>query len=227
VDWHVWAIMVPFVSCSVGVYAFTATVPTVVKDLGYSSANAQLMTIPIYVFALDMTLGIARRADHAQQRSPFIMGMLSVSVIGFIVQLAIPRPKYPGLTYFFLFLIAGGLFSPFTAVCALMANNLAPSTKRAVVMALIISMGNLSGICSANIFFTAEAPRYPAGFGVCLGTSLAGIIVTYILRLAYQRENKRRDDMIASEGEEGFRARYTEQELLEMGDRSPFFRYTL
>ncbi|KAG9767952.1 MFS general substrate transporter, partial [Aureobasidium melanogenum] len=226
-DWHVWAIMIPFVSCSVGVYSFTATAPSVVKGLGYTSANAQLMTIPIYVFSLGTTLGVAWWADRVQQRTPFIMGMLSVSCVGFIAQLAIPHPKYPGVSYFFLFLIAGGLFSPFTAVCALMANNLAPSTKRAVGMALIISMGNLSGICGSNIFFQAQAPRYPTGFGVCLGTSTAGVVVTYALRKAYQRENKARDDLLVREGEEGIRAKYTEQELLDLGDRSPLFRYTV
>lgn len=40
-------------------HSFTATVPTIVKDLGYTSANAQLMTIPIYVFAVICVLIVA------------------------------------------------------------------------------------------------------------------------------------------------------------------------
>lgn len=44
----------------------------------------------------------------------------------------------------------------------------------------------------------------------------------------YGRENKRRDAlMIELGGEEGVKARYSEQELLDMGDLSPFFRYAL
>src|ERR1051325_10453669 len=38
---------------------FTATVPSIVEDLGYSSANAQLMTIPIYLFAVICVLVVA------------------------------------------------------------------------------------------------------------------------------------------------------------------------
>lgn len=38
---------------------FTATVPTIVEDLGYSSAKAQLMTIPIYLFAVICVLIVA------------------------------------------------------------------------------------------------------------------------------------------------------------------------
>ena len=32
-DWKVWGAIIPFWACSIGTYAFTATVPTVVKDL--------------------------------------------------------------------------------------------------------------------------------------------------------------------------------------------------
>lgn len=46
-DWKNWAAMVIYCGVSVGVYGFVATVPTVVRDLGYTAANAQLMTIPV------------------------------------------------------------------------------------------------------------------------------------------------------------------------------------
>lgn len=41
---------------TIGVYGFTATVPSVIEDLGYSSANAQLLTIPIYLAAMIVVL---------------------------------------------------------------------------------------------------------------------------------------------------------------------------
>jgi len=226
-EWRVWATIVPFWSCTVGTYGFTATVPSVVEDLGYSSANAQLMTIPIYVFGMLLTLIFAFWSDRVQQRTPFIMCGLSIAVVGFIAELAIPHPRMPGVTYFFLFLVAGGLYCPFTCIVTLIANNLAPSSKRAVGMALLISVGNMGGICGSNIYIAKEAPKYPAGFGTSLAVCVAGIISTGILRISFQRENKKRDEFLAREGEEGIKAKYTEQELLDMGDRSPFYRYTL
>lgn len=51
--------------------------------------------------------------------------------------------------------------------------------------------------------------------------------MAFVLRIAYKRENAKRDELLAREGEEGLKAKYTEEELLDMGDRSPFFRYTL
>ncbi|KEF58777.1 uncharacterized protein A1O9_03620 [Exophiala aquamarina CBS 119918] len=226
-DWRIWMSIFPFWACSIGTYGFTATVPAVVRDLGYTSANAQLMTIPIYVVAMIATVIVAFWADHVQQRTPFIMGGFAIGVVGFIAELAIPHPKYPGVTYFFLFLVSTGLYCPFTCIVALTANNLAPSSKRAVGMALLISVGNMGGICGSNIYLARQAPKYPVGFGVGLTTCVLGIIAAFILRWEYKRQNNLRDETIAREGADAVRARYTEQELLDLGDRSPFFRYTL
>jgi cyanate permease len=96
-----------------GAWRFTATVPAVIQQLGYSSANAQLLTIPIYVFAMIMTIIFAFWSDRAKQRSPFIMAGFSIAAAGFIGQLAIPHTRLPGLTYGFLFPVAAGLYCPF------------------------------------------------------------------------------------------------------------------
>jgi MFS family permease len=226
-EWTVWLMVLPFWACSIGIYGFSATLPSVVKDLGYSSANAQLMTIPLYLAATVLTVIVAFWSDRIQQRTPFMFAGFSVAAVGLIAQLAIPHPKYPGVTYFFLFLIIMGLFAPFPCVLTVIGNNIAPSSKRAVSMALLASLGNMGGICGSNIFIAKQAPRYRAGYGTCLAICLLGIIAAVIIRIYYKRENKRRDELLAREGEQGLRAKYTELEFLEMGDKSPFWRYTL
>ena len=87
-------------------------------------------------------------------------------------------------------------------------------------MALLISVGNFGGIAGSNIFIASQAPKYPTGFGVGLGICCAAIIMAFFLRTVYARENRKRRELIESEGEEAIRARYTEQELLD----SEFFR---
>ncbi|KAM0721089.1 hypothetical protein Q7P37_003375 [Cladosporium fusiforme] len=226
-EYKIWCSWVMFWANTIGVYGFTATVPAVIQQLGYSSANAQLLTIPIYVFAMIMTIIFAFWSDRVQQRSPFIMVGFSFAAAGFIGQLAIPHTRLPGLTYGFLFPVAAGLYCPFIHIVCWTANNLAPSSKRAVGMGLLISVGNLGGIAGSNIYIASQAPKYPTGFGVGLGMSIAAVIMAYVLRKACERENKARQKMLDDEGEEAVRARYSEQELLDMGDKSPFFIYTL
>lgn len=226
-DWKIWAATLVFWGNTVGVYGFTATVPSVIKGLGYTSANAQLLTIPIYVFAAILTLIFAWASDLTRKRSPYIIAGYSIAIAGFIAQLAIPKPKYPGITYGFLFPVAGGLYCPFTCLVSWIGNSLAPSSKRAVGMALLISVGNMGGIMGSNIYLAREAPKYRTGFAASLAMCCLAIIMTFVLRWAYSRENAKRDALIATEGEDAVRARYSPEELLLLGDKSPFYRYTL
>ncbi|KJF60734.1 uncharacterized protein CIMG_08681 [Coccidioides immitis RS] len=226
-EWKIWGAIILFWANTIGVYGFTATVPTVIADLGYTAAHAQLLTIPIYVVAMIVTLVFAFVSDRYQQRTPFIIAGYVIAVLGFTSQLAIPHPEYPGLTYGMLFLVAAGLYAPFISIVCLIGNNLAPSSKRAVGMALLISIGNWGGIAGSNIYRENEKPKYPTGFGVSLAMAVIAIITAFVLRVAYRRVNRQRDLLLEQEGEEAIRARYTDQELLDMGDMSPFFRYTL
>lgn len=226
-DWKIYAGIVIFWGNTVGVYGFTATVPTVIRELGYSAANAQLLTIPIYVFAAIVTLAFAWASDHYKTRSPYIMAGFSIAACAFVAQLAIPHPKYPGLTYGFLFPVAAGLYCPFICLVSWIGNNLAPSSKRAIGMALLISIGNMGGIMGSNIYLAREAPKYRTGFSVSLAMSLLSIIMAYVLRMECKRQNAKKDRLLREKTEDEIRAGYTDQELLDMGDKSPFFRYTL
>lgn len=85
----------------------------------------------------------------------------------------------------------------------------------------------MGAIAGSNVYLAKEAPKYHTGFGSCLGFVGAGIIMTCFLRFSYAQENKKRERVIAEIGEQGIKAQYSEQELLDMGDRSPFFRYVL
>lgn len=90
-------------------------------------------------------------------------------------------------------------------------------------MAHLICMGNLGGIAGSNIFLAQEAPHYWTGYGFILGIDCAAFVTCLILRYALKRINAQRDQMT----EEDIREKYGDVDLLELGDRSPYFRYTL
>jgi len=132
-EWKIWASVVMFWGNTIGVYgyvqglglfscrtntlsSFTATVPTIIEQLGYDNANAQLMTIPIYVAASIMTIIWAFWGDYKKVRWPFIVSGFSIAIVGFVAQLAIPKPRFPGLSYGFLFPVAMGLYCPFISI---------------------------------------------------------------------------------------------------------------
>jgi dipeptide/tripeptide permease len=94
-------------------------------------------------------------------------------------------------------------------------------------MALFISVGNMGSIMGSNIYLAQQQPTYPLGFGLSMAMLCLAICMAIFLRFAYAAENKKRDALLAELGEEGVRAMYTEDQLVEMGDKSPFFRYSL
>lgn len=89
-------------------------------------------------------------------------------------------------------------------------------------MAMVISIGNLGGAVGTNIYLAREAPHYWTGFGVSLGVVVAATIAAWVMKVKLERINAERDAMT----EEEIRAKYTEEELADLGDESPFFRYT-
>lgn len=164
--------------------------------------------MPIYIVGLITTLVMSWIADRRQTRWPFVVIPYSVSLVGAIALMAIPHPRYPGLTYAFLFTIPAGVFPAIISAVTWVSNNLSPTWKRSTGIALAITLANLGGVIGSNIYLAEEAPRYRTGYGVTIAVLVLAIVSTVILRLAYMRINKARDQMT----EEEVQSRYTERE---------------
>lgn len=190
-------------------YAFTFIAPTIILELGYTSAQAQLLTIPIYFCSFLSTLGVSWLADRHQRRWPFIVGPYAVALAGFIGLISIPHPRVPGLTYAFLFTIPTGVQSGVITLVSWVSNNLSPTWKRAAGLALTLTLGNLGGLVGSNIYPAHEAPRYWTGYGTSLACVSVAIMCTIILRGVWSRENSKRDKISEAE----IRATYTERKL--------------
>lgn len=80
-----------------------------------------------------------------------------------------------------------------------------------------------SGITGSFIFIEKEAPKYPTGFGSSLAFAAAGIVACLLLEFLLWRSNKKNAEL----SEDEVRERYTDEELDQMGDKSPLFKYTL
>ncbi|OBT53111.1 hypothetical protein VE04_07821 [Pseudogymnoascus sp. 24MN13] len=222
-DWKIYLSVLIYWGNSICTYGFIYTLPSVIKELGYSASNAQLLTIPVYAFALIATVSAAFLSDRYKNRSNFIIYPFIIAAIGYIGLLALPHPGWPGATYGMLFVVAGGLYPTICGVISWNANNLAGTWKRSVGMAIQISIGNLGGAIGSNIYLAKEAPHYWTGYGFSLAIILTGLASAVILKVTLNRINKKRDSMSIDD----IRAKYSEQELLDMGDYSPLFRYTL
>lgn len=87
----------------------------------------------------------------------------------------------------------------------------------------MIAVGNLGGAVGTNIYLKREAPYYWTGYGTSLGVIVLSLCASVFLRFKFKKINLARDAMSPQE----IREKYTEEELADMGDESPFFRYTI
>ena len=191
------------------IYAFNFTAPTIVYSLGYTAAKAQLLVVPLYIGGVISTVTLTRLSDRYRIRWPFIVFPYCFAAIGFLGMLAIPHPRLPGLTYGWLFFIPAGCYPAVITMAGWQGANLAPTSKRAVGIALGISLANAGGLIGSNIYLEEEAPRYWLGYGFSLGCLCVGICSTFVLRFAFKRANTQRDKLT----EEEIRAKYTERKL--------------
>lgn len=199
--------------------------PTIITQMGFTSSNAQLMTIPAYCVGAISAYLSARYSDKFGRRMPFIVAAQLTVVVAFSI-LAPLAPKIRdnvGPCYFAICLSCLGLYPINPGGNAWTSNNLAGPAKRAMGMAFMISLGNCGGVVGSYIYQGSEAPSYPTGYGCSIGFALAGVVAALGLEFSLIRINKTRAKLSPEE----IREKYTEQELLDMGDRSPLFKYTL
>ncbi|KAF2159993.1 hypothetical protein M409DRAFT_70716 [Zasmidium cellare ATCC 36951] len=220
-DWKIWLWGVVVCGQSIPFYAFNFFSPTIVKELGYKSWQAQLMVVPIYAVACIATVLFGIFADWRQRRWIYICVPYAIAAVGFVALLAIPHPKMPGVTYFFLFFIPLGLSTGVVGLLAWVANNLAPSWRKSIGIAFVACLANLGGSIGSNIYLEEEKPRYWLGFGFSLGVLSAAIVACVLLKVLLTRVNRRREAMDVEE----IKRLWSEEQLLAMGDRSPLYRY--
>jgi hypothetical protein len=131
--------------------------------------------------------------------------------------------KHIPQTYFGVVLACLGLYPIIPGANAWNSNNLAGPMKRAAGIGFMMAMANGGGLVGSFTYIKEEALRCPTGFGTSLAIAAAGAVAALTMEFALWTINNRKSEMTIEE----IKAKYTEQELMYMGDKSPPFKYTL
>ncbi|CCT75398.1 related to PUTATIVE TARTRATE TRANSPORTER [Fusarium fujikuroi IMI 58289] len=172
---------------------FSWAAPTIIKDLGYKAAVAQLLTIPPYAVAFITTLGVAIASEKLAKRAFFIAGSAGVAAIGYIILLANTNPTAkPGVSYVGTFFAAAGIYPATALVLSWPAINVSGQTKRAIANAMQISIGNLGAVMGTQLYRSGDGPRFVVGHSMALGYLVANIVVVTILGWRLKKQNDAR-----------------------------------
>jgi hypothetical protein len=224
-DWKVYCLLFANWSQAVPNYALKFTMPTIIKQMGFTSANAQLLTIPPYAIGALASFGFSWMADKRTWRMPFVVIPQITLVIAFAILFSKSddiKNNIPVL-YFAVCLCCFGIYPIFPGVNAWNIANGAGPAKRAASIGFMVGMGNAGGVISSYIYKANEAPRYPTGYGTSFAFASAGIIACFVLEYGLWKSNQKN----AKFSEEDIRIKYSDEELERMGDRSPLFKYAL
>ncbi|GJN73412.1 major facilitator superfamily transporter [Purpureocillium lilacinum] len=220
-DWHIWVHMVMTVGISIPLYSIGAFMPYIIDDMGFRDDNAILMAMPPHAAACLVILAAGWAADRQRQRGVYIVGFCVVAMVGFAILGAVDDPV---VQYFACFLVCMGIYPVVPQDIAWNANNIGGSTKLAVGIAMHIGFGNLGGAVAGFVVRHDDAERFVSGHGVMLLITGGACLLAVFMSWAVRKENARRDNVYKSPEAYSVLERRRHADL---GDRAPFFRYTI
>ncbi|ROW09888.1 hypothetical protein VPNG_06276 [Cytospora leucostoma] len=229
-DWKVWVFCASQFGADTMLYGYSTFLPTIIKGLGnWSSAEVQLLTIPCYFLGAVAYMSAAFFSDRFQRRGLFCVACGAISVIGYGILISDSPsgahyfgPSGMGANVFeSCFLVAMGLYVLVGIPLAWLPNNCPRYGKRTTANGMQLTIGNASGIMSSFIYPSAEGPRYIKGHAITLSLVGMSTVLYGVMSLYFKEQNKRRDagEMHADH------QHLSDDELAELGDESPHFRF--
>ncbi|KAI9827522.1 MAG: hypothetical protein M1832_004872 [Thelocarpon impressellum] len=202
-------------------YATALFIPTIIREMGYTSSSAQLRSAAVNLTAAGCILMVAYTTDRIRNRYfACVLGPV-IGTTGYVMLLA-QGSLSAGVKYMATFFITCGVYIMQPVTLGWLANNMGGHYKRAIAAAVQAAVGNLGGIVASNIFITEQAPRYPVGYGVSMALLLFAGLMSTVFLVGLRRENKLRD-----QGGRDYRLQESAEELENMGDDHPSFRFSM
>ncbi|KAK5130935.1 hypothetical protein LTR08_001538 [Meristemomyces frigidus] len=167
--------------------------PSIVKTIypNNTVVSQQLHTVPPYIVGGFFTVLLPLLSTRFDRRMVFFLASAPFMMIGYIMFLATDVTDHM-TRYAATFLIALGAFS-FGALCnAQVSANVVSDTARSAAIGTNVMLGNVGGLISTWSFLPKDGPDYPIGNGLNLATSSTILILSILLLMWMQHDNKRR-----------------------------------
>ncbi|KAG7691643.1 hypothetical protein KL930_004386 [Ogataea haglerorum] len=213
-DWRL-AVSIVIQFCQdICLYGFSTFLPVILKSgLGFNKMEAQYLTVPIYFLAGGLYLVQAEISDRLRKRGPVLMFGTSIAIIGYIILLAV---KSSAVKYFACYLICFTLYLGTGLNEIWLASNTAPAFKRGTSISLNLSLGNVAGAVSPQVY--RDAPDYTLGHAFTLGCLVVCLFAVALQSWGYKQKNKLHQEILESGVDNRTKSR-------KHGDDDPSFKF--
>lgn len=183
-DWRVWGLVLIY-SMIVGAGTISYFLPVLTRNLGYDRVTAQYMTVPIYMVALVFSISGSISSDYFKDRRWHIVAFSALGLASSIVAAVVLQPT---ARYVMLCFMAAGVWSALPMALTWTSNTIKwPREKRAVAIATVNALGNLSSVYGSRIWPDFDAPRHAIGFGVTAGFLGTAVVLAAFLGWCFVR----------------------------------------
>ncbi|BGP49369.1 hypothetical protein JCM10450v2_005257 [Rhodotorula kratochvilovae] len=219
--WRKLLVIVGNILATLPVTAFGTFAPLVVKGMGYTSIDANLMSVPPFVVGACILWCFLYSSDRFKERSIHTCSSMLLAIVGLAIMISSNNNK---LRYGFLHVCLAGAFTAGPCILAWLAGNTPVTSVRALVIG-INGYSNLAGVIAGQLFKPKYGPSYSYPCKVTMILMSVGILIFLSMRGAYMWENKQRRAKIARMSAEDIEAERLNEER--RGDQKYTFIYGL
>lgn len=194
-----------------------AYLPTILKDMGYTSINAQGLSACPYIAAYVVCVVMSMISDRVGQRGPFVFVFCCVGAVGYILLALIHGTA---VRYFATFLVCAGVFPAVALTFTWVMDNQGSSSKRGAGLAIFGMFGQCGPILGARLFPKNDGPFYVKGMWVCAGVLIAASLMAVALSVCLRLQNRHRDRVHGKSDTD-----HVPADIAEKGDAHPMYRY--
>jgi drug/metabolite transporter superfamily protein YnfA len=166
-----------------------AFLPTIVKEMGFTSIHAQGLSAPPYLAAYVCCITLAFVSDRLGNRGLLITVFAWIGGIGYLL---LRLYETTSTRYGAIYLITCGVFPCIALSFSWVTDNQMTSNKRGAGLALFGMIGQSGSFLGANIFHDEDSPYFKHGMAICAGVLFAGGALALILSNLLRFEDYRR-----------------------------------
>ncbi|KNG80655.1 MFS transporter, partial [Aspergillus nomiae NRRL 13137] len=197
-DAKAWLTALMYFSCNVSFSSLPVFLPTILKDMGFTSINAQGLTAPPYFASFLVTIATTWIADRLQQRGLMLMVLSLIGAIGYVL---LATCTSVGARYAGVFLAAIGVFPCIANILPWALNNQGSDSRRGMGIVILNLIGQCGPFLGTNVFPESDGPRYIRGQSICAAFMFFTMILALALRTLLVWENRRLDKRHGTQAE--------------------------
>ncbi|CRL21507.1 Sucrose/H+ symporter, plant [Penicillium camemberti] len=186
-----------FFSCNVAFSSMPVFLPTIIKDMGYSSLQAQALSAPPYLVAFVVVLLTAYASDRSRSRSPYLIAHALISSLAYLAIAAtgyfhshLPPWLHTFIRYICVYPATAGFFSAITLIITWSMDNRVEKEGKGASIAILNIIGQCGPLLGTRLYPETDGPWYIRGMATCSFFMVVVAVLAVGLRILLQRMNR-------------------------------------